>query len=346
MIKRIQSFLMAIAILIIGIFTSCSQTQPDPTYRIAFYNVENLFDTIPNPLKEDLDFTPTSKGNWNTEKYFKKLNDLSRVVEAMEYPALIGFAEVENATVLNDLCQTIGQPYYRYLHHESPDNRGIDVALLYQPEYFRPLADLAIPLQIDIDGKDRFTRDILHVTGIFLPTGDTLDLFVNHWPSRRGGLAQSEHRRIAASDTLTNHIHSLKFERQHPYIIIMGDFNDEPSNKSLLQLVDNQRNSGNYELFNIAMADHKKGQGTYNYRGNLNMLDQFIINQHMMDASISGLKFHQFKIFSPSFLLFDHPRFGLSPNRTYGGPNYYGGTSDHLPIYFDFYPLIIDEVED
>ncbi len=339
---RLHVLCLLILFILSSTFIGCSQNRPDQTFRIAFYNVENLFDTIPNPMKDDLNFTPGSRARWNTERYNKKLVDLAKVVEDMDHPPILGLAEVENALVLNDFCKAIGKPYYSFIHHESPDNRGIDVALLYQPEYFRPLADEALPLQIDINGVDRFTRDILYVTGIFLPTQDTLDLYINHWPSRRGGLAQSEHRRLAAADTLINHINLLKSHRHQPNIIIMGDFNDEPSNKSIKRIIDSQKNKTPFALFNAAHKAHKKGKGTYNYRGTWNMLDQFIISEHMTNTSTSGLKFYEFTVFDPPFLIFDHPRFGRTPNRTYGGPNYYGGTSDHLPIFMDIYHIDID----
>jgi len=310
--------------------------QSEQTFRAAFYNVENLFDTIAHTLKDDKEFTPQSRSNWNTSRYFKKVNDLAKVLTDMGSPFLVGLCEVENGDVLTDLCQALKEGYYQYIHHHSPDNRGVDVALIYQPAYFRPISDRPIPVFIQIEQEIVGTRDILHVSGIFQPTGDTLDVFVNHWPSRRGGLQQSEHRRLAAADTLRAAIERIWKARPAAKIIITGDFNDDPNNISLAKTLQSAKHPYlKKRLQNVSLDSFNSGQGTYNYQGNWNMLDQFILSDCLIGQD-SGLSFAGFHIFKADYLIFDHPRYGKMPNRTYGGPNYYGGTSDHFPVYIEF----------
>lgn len=331
--RNLGALLLCVIVFISG-QASCQSGSGN--YRIAFYNVENLFDTISHTIKDDKEFTPQSKAKWNTERYTKKLQDLSRVIEDMGSPFIVGLSEVENGDVLTDLCQVIHNKYYQHIHHHSPDNRGIDVALLYQPEYFRPIMDRPIPVYINIETEVVGTRDILHVAGIFQPTGDTLDVFVNHWPSRRGGMQQSEHRRLAAADTLKNAVERLWLARPNAIVIITGDFNDDPDNSSMQKsLLTAHHSQSNKKLVNISLDKFKSGLGTYNYQGNWNMLDQFVISDCLMSQS-SRIKFEGFQIFKPDYLIFEHPRFGAMPSRTYGGPNYYGGTSDHFPVFLEF----------
>jgi hypothetical protein len=316
-------------LLIFFISFSTLQAQKNDHY-IAFYNVENLYDTIPDPSKNDTEFIPSSKHQWDTHKYLKKIKDLAMVMDSMDFPAIIGTCEIENADVLKDWCKAM-KPYYLYIHHQSPDYRGIDNGLLYQPEYFRPIADKAIEIKIDIEGKIEPTRDILHVSGVWLPTSDTLDIFVNHWPSRRGGKEASEHRRIAAADTLSRHLNLIWEQRPHAYVIIMGDFNDDPTDIAIQKHLLQAGNKFNQTLEHLGAATFKSGVGSYNYRGTFNLLDQIIVSQSLINPG-NSLQINHFEVFQRSFLSFQHERFGMTPNRTYGGPNYYGGISDHYPV--------------
>jgi predicted extracellular nuclease len=322
------------------LFFSCIQAQEKRiagTYRFAFYNVENLFDTINHTLKKDDEFTPGSKNNWNTERYWKKQQDLAAVIDSMGLPVIIGLSEVENANVLRDLCKSISGAYYQFIHQESPDDRGIDVAFLYQPEFFRPVADSAIGVLVQLnDATIAGTRDILHVAGIFKPTGDSLHFFINHWPSRVGGLEASEQRRMAAADTLSHYIRKIWQKYPARNIIIMGDLNDEPTNRSVsTNLVDQTLPPDTSQiLINLAIPAKLKGLGTYNYRGEWNLLDQIIISSNLTTAK-GPLLVRDFKIFDREFLMYESERFGKTPNRTYGGPNYYGGCSDHLPVFIE-----------
>ncbi|MEM6967167.1 MAG: endonuclease/exonuclease/phosphatase family protein, partial [Bacteroidota bacterium] len=206
-------------------------------FRIGFYNVENLFDTIDIMDKKDEEFTPNSKKEWNTERYHKKLNDLAKIVAAIEYPAILGVCEVENKTVLEDFSKKTSLKKYNYdiVHYESPDQRGIDVALLYQKKFMKVLSSKPIRINFPraITGEENYTsRDILYVEGQ-LKNKEILHLFVNHFPSRRGGLAASEPKRIHVANYLKKDIETIQKKNQNANIILLGDFNDETDNNSI-----------------------------------------------------------------------------------------------------------------
>ena len=328
MTTHFQYFLLFLAFHFLGTHSRISAQEKH--HYIAFYNVENLYDTIPDPSKNDTEFIPTSKHQWNTNRYKKKIQDLAMVMDSMGFPAIVGVCEIENGDVLKDWCKAMN-PYYLFIHHQSPDYRGIDNGFLYQPAYFRPIADKAIQVKIEVDGKIEPTRDILHVSGIWIPSGDTLELFVNHWPSRRGGKEASEHRRVAAADTLSRHLQTLWKHRPGAFVIIMGDFNDDPTDKAVGQHLLEAGSSLNHQLVNLGSATFKAGIGSYNYRGTFNLLDQIIVSKSLTQRE-NTLQIKNFEVFQRPFLSFEHERFGLTPNRTYGGPNYYGGISDHYPV--------------
>ncbi len=320
--------------------TKQAQTNPTKTtYRFAFYNVENLFDTVDTSDKFDEDFTPTGKLKWTTERYQKKLYHISKVVQGMEFPSILGFCEVENEAVLKDLTQTdlLKNFGYQVVHHESPDRRGIDNGLIYKAKEFEVLA--SDHYQIDFPKEvveDYTTRDILYVKGIFLGK-DTLHIFVNHWPSRRGGLKASEPKRVFVASQLKEKTSAILQKNAQAKIVIMGDFNDETDNNSLMNTLGAKTNSeviSPSNLYNCSAKLDQAGDGTYNYRGNWNMLDQFIVSGSMLNPSsnIQALPVH---IYKADWLNYNDPKYGPKPSRTYGGPNYYGGYSDHYPIFMD-----------
>jgi len=311
-----------------------SSTTPvlPTTDRIAFYNVENLFDTLNNPLTADDDFTPTGRQKWTTARYQEKLRHIAEVIAGMEFPALVGMAEVESEQTLQDLAaepQLAGYNYQAILE-ESPDYRGIDVALLYEASVFEPLYvnTLTINFPSEII-EDYTTRDILHVAGIYRGQ-DTLHLFVNHWPSRRDGVAESEPRRVYVAEQLRTAVDQLFAINREAKVIIMGDFNDEPTNKSIreiLKATTQENTKAQNSLYNAFAERSQAMPGSYNYRGDWNMLDQIIVSKAVNIGNPT--------IYRKGEMIFDHPRYGAMPNRTYGGPNYYGGFSDHFPIYVD-----------
>ncbi len=335
--------LFILSIFILGCATplklKLKEFKNNKSYRIAFYNVENLFDLVDEPIKLDEEFTPEGRNKWDATRYQKKLDQLAKVFEAMDYPAIIGLCEVENARVLKDLTEkTSLKDYdYQFVHQESPDKRGIDVALIYMSSLLTvkesDITRINFPPEIV---EDYTTRDILYVEGIFR-NKETLHLFINHWPSRRGGVEASEPKRVYVATQLRKQTMQLFKEDPQSHIIITGDFNDEPNNNSVLYTLNAKPSSDSLitsQLYNCSASLDKQGKGTYNFRGNWNMLDQFIVSTSLLDGSCK-LKADEAKIFSEDWMLYNDKKYGKTPNRTYGGPNYYGGFSDHLPVYLD-----------
>lgn len=342
---RVFSYFTAIVLFVL--LSACSASKQasssskDFSPRIAFYNVENLFDTEDDPLTRDESFTPQGRNKWDEDRYKTKLSNLHKIVRAMDYPALLGVCEVENKKVLQalaDSCQT-RKGSYAFCHYESGDKRGIDVALLYAPKVFEVTNTQKITTTFPkVDGEEYTSRDILHVTGTYRKK-HRLHIFVNHWPSRRGGLKASQPRRILVANNLRKAVDQIITTEENPKIIIMGDFNDEPSNESVAEVLmafQPTPNTQSKALYNQSYPAHNQGLGTYNYRGNWNQLDQIIISGALMDGS-SALKVSEAKNFREEWMMYVDKKRGATPNRTYGGPNYYGGYSDHLPVFADFY---------
>lgn len=300
--------------------------QKKENFQIVWYNVENLFDTIDDPHKTDNEYLPGSSKQWNTQKYTTKLNHISEVITASknkEFPELVGLCEVENISVLKDLVnqKSLKKAKYKIVHYESPDRRGIDVALLYNSKEFKPLYTKNIPVRLP-DNNHFKTRDILYVKGLLL-NKDTLHVFLNHWPSRMGGKEKSEVKRLKASEILKHHLDSLTNIHQNN-IVVMGDFNDTPADSSLQLLVSNP------SFFNVFMEFPIKG--THNYKGEWNTLDQFIITKEMKNKN-NGIYFVSSGALIFDFLFYETKKGEKYPNRTYNGEKYYGGYSDHLPVY-------------
>jgi len=316
-----------------------AQVDLSKNYKIGFYNVENLFDVFNHPEKLDDDFTPTGKQEWNVERYNKKLNDLTKVVAGMGYPTLLGVCEVENESVLKDWTTytKMADQDYGIVHYESPDRRGIDCAFLYQKKYFK--VETSNNIRVDFPAEiaeDYTSRDIIYVKGTFLKS-HTLHIFVNHWPSRRGGLAASEPKRTLVAQHVKDAVDKIFLTDPNANIIILGDFNDEPDNNSILKtlgatgIVDKVESA---KLYNCMTKLDQQNKGSYNYRGNWNMLDNIITSTNLIDPK-SKINVRKPTIFQEDWMMFDHPKNGKTPNRTYGGPNYYGGYSDHLPVYVE-----------
>lgn len=323
------------------------QEQKDTlAFRIMSYNVENLFDTRHDTLKKDYEFLPDATRHWNETKYWKKLDDIACVITAAgEWtpPALVALCEVENDSVLDDLTlrSSLRASNYRYVMTQSPDERGIDVAMLYQRGVFKLLSANSIP--IVAPNKDcRPTRDILHVCGKML-NGDSLDVFVAHFPSRSGGAKQSEPYRLAAARCLKNAVDSLCNIRHLPQIIIMGDFNDYPNNASIktvlaadippIQAEELQANALYHLLARKCTTD--KQFGSYKYRGEWGLLDHIILSGNLLrpDAPLHADE-SKANVLQLPFLLNEDTKYGdKQPFRTYLGPRYQGGYSDHLPVW-------------
>ncbi len=318
---------------------SCSQEKKEHT--IAFYNVENLFDTIDNPNTRDDDFTPEGKLKYNSERYQQKLTNLSAVLSSINknsLPTIIGLCEVENRQVVEALANQnqLKGADYGIAHTDSPDGRGIDCALLYNKSDFKYLGHDIIGIQFPNEPKYK-TRDILHVQGI-LGSSDTLHLFVNHWPSRIGGMEKSEKNRVFVAKKLKLAVTKLQEKNANAKIIIMGDFNDEPNNKSAevtLAATNNKDISNPKALYNLMYDLKMDGKGTYNYRGNWNMLDHLIVSNSLINNANGFHTTHQAgKIFTEEWICYQPKKGIFLPSRSYAGPKYFGGYSDHFLVYF------------
>ena len=323
--------LFTLLIITLLLQSSCAQKA----YKMAFYNVENLFDTIDDPKTKDEEFTPTGKKKWDAERYQAKLDNIAKVLDSLGSPEMFGLVEVENKQVLEDLVTktTLNRDEYGIIHRDSPDFRGIDVAFVYKQKHFKVLEMDFITINFPVEiVEDYTTREILYVKGK-VGKKEELHVFVNHWPSRRGGLAKSEPKRIYVAQQLKKAVDKILAEDENANIVIMGDFNDEPNNKSIKETLGALPGNSplvSKSLYNYFYSFDKDEKGSYNYRGNWNMLDQFIVSTALKDAK--GLQAKNPVIFRAPWLMYKSKKNGETPSRTYGGPNYYGGYSDHLPI--------------
>lgn len=318
--------------LLIGclLVSLCSFFFPDDdepeTLRVMFWNIENLFDIKDDRAKQDDDFLPDADRHWTYSRYRDKLKNIAKTIVASgneRVPDLVGLCEVENDSCLYDLIKRspLREAGYRYVMTNSPDERGIDVALLYQRGSFKLLdkQSIRIPNRLVKRGP---TRDILHVVGKVV-SGDTLDVLVCHLPSRSEGKAKSEPFRLLVAKMLRQTADSLMNVRKNPYLVIMGDFNDYPSDKSLRKVL-----CGKGDLINLMKG---LDGGTYRYRGEWGIFDQFVVSASMYR------NLEKVQIVRHPFLLEEDDRYGGDkPFRTYNGLRYHGGFSDHLPIVSDF----------
>lgn len=340
------SFLLTVvvAFAISATFSMPAQMQT-AKFRLMQYNVENLFDTCHDVGFNDYEFLPEGSRKWNSQRYWAKLARISRVIAAASGASpidLISLCEVENDSVVYDLCRKTKLHWlgYDYIVTKSKDVRGLDVALLYQPETFRPLSSESIEIPYTA-GKERPTRDILHISGELI-SGDTLDVFVNHWPSRRGGSLSAERYRKRAASCLWTSADSIMRIRQSPLIVMMGDFNDEEHSPSLIKNLNAKSYSTNtahinpkniYIISSGTRSVKGEAKGTYKFSGEWNFLDHIMVNGVILNR-VSTLKYidGSYRIFSPSFLLEQQAGGDYSIKRTFLGPIYKGGTSDHLPV--------------
>ena len=307
-------------------------------FGVAFYNLENLFDTINNNGKYDLEFSPQGKNKWDGHKYWSKIKNLSYVISQMKTkttplgPAIIGCSEIENVTVLNDLvaAESIKDLGLKVIHHDSPDRRGVDVSLLYNPRFFRPIN--VTNHTLIIPGMEYFkTRDQMCVTGLL--GGKRIGVIVNHWPSRRGGSEQSSPLREAAA-ALSKHIaDSLLALDPNMGIVVMGDLNDDPNNKSVAEILGGKRDKKDCQpggFYNPFWEMLDKGIGSYIYRGGWDLFDQIVINYNLLSGK-AGLKFDRAEVFNRDFLKQQTGQYKGYPLRTFASGVWTNGYSDHFP---------------
>ena len=320
---------------------SCKSMKPDSEtssvapakvkFDLMSYNVENLFDTIDDPNKADEDFTPSGKLQWNSAKYYEHLNHTVDAItnKGTIFPAVVGLVEVENGTVLNDLVNTsyLKGKGYQVVWYEGPDERGIDVALIYDSNKVTVIGSRPIPVVLE-SVSDPNTRDILKVS---VKVGsEDYELFVNHWPSRRGGQDESEMHRIKAASVLRKEVDQIRSVNSKANIICMGDFNDFPSNKSVHDVLQAGVSNEHSVLFNMMSDFEALKKGTHFYKGEWSPLDQFIVSYGMFDNKC--ISANSFEVVSYDFLYYTSKDGVKSPARAYVGDSYKGGYSDHLPI--------------
>ena len=312
----------------------------DQKFRVVFWNVENLFDLENDSLKNDEVFTPDGENRYTFSRYKKKSTGLAQTMLAMggnEPVEFIGLCEVENQWVLEGL--TIHSPLkkvgYKIIHEESPDSRGIDVAAIYRPDKFNLILYKYYRVIFPYD-NDRGTRDILYAKGI-LPNEDTLHIFVNHWPSRYGGQFASEQGRMHVAGMIRQKVDSLNARYHNPHIVITGDFNDEPDDISLLQNLQarlSPKDAVGNDLVNLSFPIKYKF-GTHSFAGEWGLLDQFIVSNSLLGDGTTTTEPGFIGIFDAPWLLKKNAAGNSVTNRTFQGPAYQGGYSDHLPIFLD-----------
>lgn len=316
-------FRIIVIFTLIYCFDLVAQTNSD---SFLFYNLENCFDSFDDSLNNgDNQYLPESQKHWTFKRYKTKLNNLSKVILASnrwDSPTLVGVCEVENSSVLKHLIYWTGlsEVNYQFIHYESPDHRGIDVALLFRSDRFSVINSKPIFVHL---GGNSSTRDILLVKGVLnVNNEDTLFVLVNHWPSRYGGATASEPKRILASNKLLSVVDSIRQLNKNNQIIIMGDFNDTPHDLSVQRI-------SSHGFKNMAMEISKQnGVGTNKYRYQWEVIDQIIVSENFFE------KYHtEFDVIDYDFLLEDDKTYmGRKPFRSYSGPRYLGGFSDHLPV--------------
>ncbi len=311
---------------------------------IGFYNLENLFDTIDSHVTNDADFLPTGRLLWNTEKYISKQANMAKVISLMgaelstDGVSVLGVAEVENRKVLEDLVQqeALKSRGYQIIHFDSPDERGIDCGLLYQPKYFTVLGAKAFPvnLQKAKDSLPDFTRDILYVTGML--DGEQIHVMVGHWPSRRGGESGSGWMRARAASVCRQITDSLLNVNIDAKIVVMGDLNDDPDNKSIAQVLGAKYDTKGLQpkdLYNTMYDHYKTGDGTLAYRDSWDLFDQLIISKGLVNKKVGGWQLYKSMIYRQPWLLQTEGAYRGYPFRTYVGDIFINGYSDHLPVY-------------
>jgi endonuclease/exonuclease/phosphatase family metal-dependent hydrolase len=310
------------------------------SFVAMFYNVENLYDTQNDPATNDDEFTPAGKVPWTEERLATKINHIGQVISDIESPAmpdLVGFAEVENQQVLEMLTYsaTLSKAKYSIVHYDSPDERGIDVALLYNPLTFKVFS--SEPLKVTLPEND-LTRDILYVKGK-LTSGEILHVFINHWPSRREGSEVSEAKRMAAAAVLRAKVDAIQKIEKSANILIMGDFNDEPSDNSITKAIgalSPDQAISNNNVYSLLYPQFKKGDGSLFYK-DWDLFDQIIVSGNMLSRT-KGLHTtaQDAFIFKAEYLLYKTKNGDSRPNRTMGD-KYFGGYSDHLPVCVKLY---------
>ena len=341
--KNMNKLFLTICIAVVSVSTGYTQKASYHPSLVGFYNLENFYDTINNPNIDDEEFLPSSERHYDTHVFMDKVGRLADVISQMGIEvnpdglALLGVAEIENDTVLTALVnhKDLKKRDLKFVHYNSPDVRGVDVGLLYNPKYFKPLYSTALFVKLPGGSKDSyFTRDVLYVKGIM--DGDTVHVFVNHWPSRSGGEERSIPARAAAAAVDKRVVDSLMAINPDSKVIIMGDLNDDPVSPSITKVLKAKGNVNDVQrsgLYNPWVDKYRSGIGTLAYQDAWGLFDQIIISQAFLDKEQKGYFFRNAFIFNRQFLVQSIGKFKGYPKRTWDGMTYNYGYSDHFPTY-------------
>lgn len=342
---EMKNLFKVVLVFLLANLSATAQKQKFKVNTVAFYNVENLFDYERDESIFDEEWTPEGKNRWTEEHYNEKLKNIAKVISEIGYdetqqaPTVIGLCEVENLRVLEDLVNQPALRKYNYgiIHYDSPDRRGIDVALLYRKGIFQPTGHTSYELLIynTLDPDKRiYTRDQLLVSGVM--DGERMHFIVNHWPSRSGVEQRSRPGRLKAAELNMHIIDSLFSEDPYAKIINMGDFNDDPNNisiKEVLQAKSSREDLNMKELYNPMEAMFKKGQGTLAYRDGWNLFDQIILSSELAKKDdYSSYRLHKAGIFNKKYLQNPRGQYKGYPYRAFAN-GFTGGYSDHFPVY-------------
>lgn len=335
--------LLTFAITILSITAGYAQKENFKPSLIGFYNLENFYDTVNNPVVDDEEFLPNSERHYNTRIFLDKVERLSSVISQIgtdinpDGLALMGVAEIENDTVLNILVKNKNLKIrnLKIIHYDSPDKRGIDVALIYNPKYFTPIYSTKLFVTLPGGSKESYlTRDVLYVKGIM--DGDTIHVMVNHWPSRSGGEERSIPARAAAAGVVKRVVDSLMAINLNSKILIMGDLNDDPKSPSLTKVLNAKGTVKGLKdggLYNPWYEFYNKGIGTIAYQDSWGLFDQVVISKGWLDKNQAGYHFYRASIFNKEFLVQQTGKYKGYPKRTWDGTTYNYGNSDHFPVF-------------
>lgn len=340
-IKDLKTYLILILFVICS-FTNTSAQDKFKLVSVGFYNLENLFDTENDTTINDEDFLPDGNNTWTNDKYAEKLTNMAHVISKIGTEhvkaglSLFGVAEIENKKVLEDLAKqpSIASRNYQIVHYNSPDRRGVDVGLMYNPKHFSPLESKSIPLLVYENGEREYTRDILYVKGLL--DGDTFHVMVNHWPSRRGGEEASAYKRNKGAEICRNVHDSIYNLNPNAKVFIMGDLNDDPTSNSIkffLKAKGKEADIKKGDLFNPFEDYYRRGIGSNAYRDSWSLFDQIIISSGLLQNKTNGYQYQKAFVFNKEFLTQTFGQYKGYPFRTFSGNTYQGGYSDHFPSY-------------
>lgn len=336
-----RKFLFPLFALVLFVINAASVTAQKKyeVYSVGFYNLENLFDTIHDAGKNDFEFLPDGTNKWGTMKYTNKLKNMATVLNEMSTDMLpmglaaVGVSEIENYRVLDDLVShpVLVHRGWKIVHIEGPDRRGVDCALLYNPKLFSPVASKLVPYTTEDNDTTYKTRGFLTVSGDM--AGERVHIIVNHWPSRYASSPARERAAVLVKAVKD----SLMAQNPQSKVIIMGDMNDDPDDKSMKNCLGAKREQNQIkhdtDLYNPWWNIlRKKGLGTLKYKGKWNLFDQIVFSGNLVGKERSTLKFYKPEIFSRSYMLQTEGKYKGSPKRTHAGGVWLNGYSDHLPV--------------